>query len=162
LLSLKASLPEIENSSEPLLLMDADVFYPTGMLDRLTGSVHGTALLLDREFSTDDDDPMLVPVKNGRPIDFRKRWSGDAEFVGESIGFFKIAPVDFPLLIKETRMRSRGSSCTASYDDVLRTLVLAGRFGYEDVTGLPWIEIDFPADVIRARNQLVPAIVHST
>ena len=50
LISLKVSLPEIEGSSEPLLLMDADVLYPTGMLDRLTGSVHGTALLLDREF----------------------------------------------------------------------------------------------------------------
>ena len=159
LLSLKVSLPEIENSSEPLLLMDADVFYPTGMLDHLTASAHATALLLDREFSTEDDDPMLVPVKNGRPIDFRKNWSGDAEFVGESIGFFKIAPADFPLLIKETQARSRGSSCADSYDDVLRTLVLAGRFGYEDVTGVPWIEIDFPADVIHARKQLVPMIV---
>ena len=161
LLSLKVSLPEIEESSEPLLLMDADVFYTTGMLDRLTESVHGTALLLDREFSTNDDDPMLVPVKNGRPIDFRKHWRGEADFVGESIGFFKIAPTDFPLLIKETEARSRGSSCADSYDDVLRTLVLAGRFGYEDVTGLRWIEIDFPADVIRARHQLVPMIVRS-
>src|SRR5262245_57234359 len=161
LVSLKVSLPEIEDSSEPLLLMDADVFYPTEMLHRLIGSAHRTTLLLDRNFSTDDDDPMLVPVKNGRPIEFRKQWSGDADFVGESIGFFKIAPVDFPLLIKETHARSRDSSCAASYDDVLRTLVLAGRFGYEDVTVLPWIEIDFPADVIRARNELVPAIIHS-
>jgi choline kinase len=161
LLSLKVSLPEIEESSEPILLMDADVFYPCGMLDRLTGSPHGTALLLDREFSTDDDDPILVPVKNGRPIDFRKHWTGDADFVGESIGFFKIAPVDFPVLIKETQTRSRGSSCADSYDDVFRTLVLAGRFGYEDVTGLPWIEIDFPADVTRARNQLASAITRS-
>jgi choline kinase len=161
LLSLKVSLPEIEASSEPLLLMDADVFYPTGMLDRLTESEHRTALLLDREFSTTDDDPMLVPVKNGRPIDFRKQWTGDADFVGESIGFFKIAPIDFPLLIEETRARGRGATCAASYDDVLRTLVLAGRFGYKDVTGLPWIEIDFPADVIRARNQLAPAIIRS-
>ncbi len=159
LLSLKVSLPEIEDSYEPLLLMDADVFYPTGMLDRLIRSPHPTVLLLDREFSTDDDDPMLVPVKNGRPIDFRKQWSGDAEFVGESIGFFKIAPADFPLLIKETHARSRGSSCADSYDDVLRTLVLAGRFGYEEVTGLPWIEIDFPSDLVHAQKQLVPAII---
>src|SRR5215510_4502247 len=161
LLSLKVSLPEIENSSEPFLLMDADVFYPTRMLDRLIGSPHDTALLLDREFSTNDDDPMLVPVKNGRPIDFRKQWTGDADFVGESIGFFKIATTDFPLLINETQARSRGSICPDSYDDVLRTLVLAGRFGYEDVTGLRWIEIDFPMDVIRARNQLVPSITRS-
>jgi choline kinase len=161
LLSLKVSLPEIQGSSEPVLLMDADVFYPTGMLDRLIGSTHGTVLLLDREFSTEDDDPMLVPVKNGRPIDFRKKWSGDADFVGESIGFFKIDPADSPLLVKETQIRSSGLSCAAPYDDVLRTLVLAGRFGYEDVTGLPWIEIDFPADVIHARHQLVPTIIRS-
>jgi len=160
-LSLKASLPEIESSSEAVLLMDADVFYPTGMLDRLIKSAHGTALLLDREFSTEDDDPMLVPVKNGRPIDFRKQWSGDADFVGESIGFFKIAPTDFPLLIKETQARSRDSICPDSYDDVLRKLVLAGRFGFEDMTGLPWIEIDFPTDVVHARDQLVPIIVRS-
>src|SRR6184192_319646 len=159
LLSLNVSLPEIEDNSEPVLLMDADVFYPTGMLDRLTGSVHPTALLLDREFSTNDDDPVLVPVKNGRPIDFRKHWRGEADFVGESIGFFKIAPTDFPLLIKETEARSRGSSCAESYDDVLRTLVLAGRFGYEDVTGLPWIEIDFPSDLVHAQKQLVPVII---
>ncbi len=162
LLSLKVSLPEIQENPEPVLLMDADVFYPTGMLDRVIDSTHGTALLLDREFSTDDDDPMLVPVKDGRPTDFRKQWSGDADFVGESIGFFKIAPTDFPLLVKETEARSRGSICADSYDDVFRTLVLAGRFGYEDVTGLPWIEIDFPADVVHARNQLLPAIIRST
>jgi len=160
-LSLKASLPEIENSSEPLLLMDADVFYPTGMLDRLIKSTNGTALLLDREFSTEDDEPMLVPVKKGRAIDFRKQWSGDADFVGESIGFFKIAPTDFSLLIKETHARSRNSICPDSYDDVLRKLVLAGRFGFEDVTGLPWIEIDFPTDVVHARDQLLPMIVRS-
>jgi choline kinase len=161
LLSLKVSLPEIEHSSQPVLLMDADVFYPTGMLDRLINSTYCTALLLDRKFSTDDDDPMLVPVKNRRPIDFRKKWAGDADFVGESVGFFKVAPTDFPLLVKETQARSRGPTCTDSYDDVFRALVLAGRFGYEDVTGLPWIEIDFPADVIHARNQLLPAIVRS-
>jgi choline kinase len=116
---------------------------------------------VDREFSIDDDDPVLVPVKNGRPIDFRKHWSGDADFVGESIGFFKIAPIDFPLLVKETQARSRDRICADSYDDVFRTLVRAGRFGYEDVTGLPWIEIDFPADVVHAQNRLLSAIVRS-
>src|SRR5262245_42975519 len=44
LLSLKVSLPEIQGSSEPLLLMDADVFYPSGMLERLIRSPHGTTL----------------------------------------------------------------------------------------------------------------------
>ena len=159
-LSLKASLPELEASAEPVLLMDADVLYTSEMLKRLIASPHRTALLLDRQFSTSDDDPVLVPVKDGRPIDFRKLWSGEADFVGESIGFFKVAPEDFPVLVDETEMRSGGSECADSYDDVLRAMVVAGGFGYEDVTGLPWIEIDFPEDIVHAREGVVPAMTN--
>ena len=32
-------------------------------------------------------------------------------------------------------------------------------FGFEDVTGLPWIEIDFPEDVERAENEILPRLV---
>jgi len=31
-------------------------------------------------------------------------------------------------------------------------------FGYEDVSGLPWIEIDFPEDVERAGAEILPSI----
>jgi choline kinase len=157
-LSLTAALPEIEGSREPILLMDADVLYPAEMLDGLIQSTHPTALLLDREYSTKDDDPVLVPVKDGRPFEFRKKWAGRADFVGESIGFFKIAPADFPMLMRETRARNAGSGVRDSYDDVLRAMVLAGRFGCEDVTGMPWTEIDFPDDVSRARDEVLPRI----
>ena len=34
----------------------------------------------------------------------------------------------------------------------------AVSFEGEDVTGLPWIEIDFPVDVVRARGEILPAI----
>jgi choline kinase len=161
-LSFFVSLPEIAVSREPLLLMDADVLYPTQMLQRLLHSRHSTALLLDRNFSTEDDDPLLVPVKNGKPFEFRKKWKGEADLVGESIGFFKISPNELPRLIKETRARCVGATCQDSYDEVLRALVLAGRFGYEEVTGLPWTEIDFAADVSHARNEVLPAIERLT
>jgi choline kinase len=157
-LSLAAALPEIEGSREPILLMDADVLYPAQMLERLIRSTHSTALLLDRGYSTKDDDPVLVPVKEGRPFEFRKKWIGQADFVGESIGFFKIAPDDLPILIDETRGRSAGLEVRDSYDDVLRAMVLADRFGHEDVTGLPWTEIDFPEDLSLARDEVLPRI----
>ena len=72
-LSLATALPELEGSREPILLMDADVLYPAKMLERLIHSGDGTALLLDRNYSTRDDDPVLVPVKNGRPFEFREK-----------------------------------------------------------------------------------------
>ncbi|HEV2840486.1 MAG TPA: phosphocholine cytidylyltransferase family protein [Chthoniobacterales bacterium] len=157
-LSLAATLPEIEGNREPILLMDADVLYPAQMLERLIRSTHPTALLLDREYSTRDDDPVLVPVKDGRPFEFRKKWTGTADFVGESIGFFKIGPGDLPMLIDETRARSAGPEVRDSYDDVLRAMVLADRFGCEEVTGLPWTEIDFPDDLALARDEVLPRI----
>ena len=157
-LSLAAALPAFEKQAEPILLMDADVLYPGEMLRRLIDSRSSTALLLDREYSTQDDDPVLVPVKDGRPFDFRKQWNGEADFVGESIGFFKIGPDELPMLISETRARSGGTDVRDSYDDVLRALVLADRFRHVDVTGLPWTEIDFPEDLTRARDVVLPAI----
>lgn len=157
-LSLLASVPEIAGARDPVLLMDADVLYPAQILRRLIDSAHATALLIDREFSTADDDPVLVPVRNGRPFEFRKQWTGEAELLGESVGFFKLSADDLPLLIDETRARTSGNNCTESYDDVLRALVLADRFGFEDVTGTPWTEIDFPEDLVSAREEVLPAI----
>jgi len=157
-LSLAAALPEIEESRESILLMDGDVLYPAQMLERLIRSAYPTALLLDREYSTRDDDPVLVPVINGRPFEFRKKWTGQADFVGESIGFFKIGPDDFPMLLNETRLRIAGSEVRDSYDDVVRAMVLADRFGCEDVTSLPWTEMDFPDDVALARDEVLPRI----
>src|SRR3712207_3433695 len=90
-LSVAAALPEVDRANEPILLMDADVLYSREILSRLIHSRAPTALLIDREYSTADDDPVLVPMRNGQPFDFVKRWHGAADFVGESIGFFKIA-----------------------------------------------------------------------
>jgi len=159
-LSFHVSLPYLNSVTESVLLMDADVLYPAVMLQRLLYSSHPTALLLDREYSTADDDPVLVPVNNGRPIDFCKKWAGEADLVGESVGFFKIDPADIPLLASETACRASGTQAlrAESYDEVLRSLVLAGRFGYEDVTGLPWTEIDTPEDYRHGVERVYPAI----
>jgi choline kinase len=160
ILSLATSIPVLQMlaRNQPGLLMDGDVLYPAEFLRRLMDSPHPTALLIDRDYSTADDDPVLVPLNNGRPFDFIKKWRGEAQQIGESIGFFKVSPDDLPDLIRFTQTMSAGEGRAASYDDVLRKLVQAGRFGHEDVTGLPWTEIDFPGDVERAALEVLPAI----
>jgi choline kinase len=160
ILSLATSIPTLQTlaRSQPGLLMDGDVLYPAEFLRRLLESPHQTALLVDRDYSTADDDPVLVPIANGRPFDFVKKWQGEAEQIGESVGFFKVSPDDLPEMIRFTQNMSVGPGRAASYDDVLRKLVQAGRFGHEDITGLPWTEIDFPGDVERASLEILPAI----
>jgi choline kinase len=157
-LSMHSSLPALESATEGILLMDGDVLYDHRMLERLTRSQHSTVLLIDRAFSTADDDPVLVPLRDGRPFDFIKKWKGEAAAVGESIGFFRAAGEDIPLLIEETKARFSGVGRTESYDDIIRVLVRAGRFGAEDVTGIPWTEIDFPEDIAKANSIILPAL----
>jgi choline kinase len=158
-LSVAASIPAIKSArdGEPVLLMDGDVLYPPPFLPRLVDSPHRTALLIDRDYSTTDDDPVLVPIAGGRPFEFLKRWKGQADSVGESIGFFKVAHEDLPELIAITIEMSTNAR-SASYDEIVRRMVQAGRFGHEDVTGLPWTEIDFPMDIERAAREVLPAI----
>ena len=156
-LSMHASLPALQNATEDVLLMDGDVLYDFRMLQRLVDSLHRTALLIDRDFSTVDDDPVLVPVRNGKPFDFVKKWQGQADFIGESVGFFKIHPSELPFLIRETESRAQQHR-SDSYDDVLRQMVKAGLFGAEDITGLPWTEIDFPHDLDYAAKSILPSL----
>ena len=160
ILSLATSIPVLQPlaRNQPVLLMDGDVLYPAEMLRRLVESSQPTALLIDRDYSTADDDPVLVPIAGGRPFDFVKKWQGKTEQIGESIGFFKVSPHDLPDLIAFTQRLCAGKGRSASYDDVLRKLVQAGRFGHVDVTGLPWTEIDFPEDMERAAREILPAI----
>lgn len=157
-LSMHASLPALEAAREGVLIMDGDVLYDLRLLKRLVDSPQRTALLVDRNYSTADDDPVLVPMRNGKPFDFVKKWSGAADSVGESVGFFKLDPADLPLLIQETRARSTGPGRKDSYDDILRALVKAGRFEAVDITGAPWTEIDFPADIEHANQVVFPVL----
>jgi choline kinase len=157
-LSVAASLPQLRQETQPFLIMDGDVLYPAELLRRLISSPHRTALLLDRSYSTADDDPVLVPVKAGRPFEFKKRWTGTADLVGESIGFFKVDPLDLSALEQAILRRTVGDRRKESYDEILRDMVLAGLFGYEDVTSSPWAELDFPGDVEFALKHILPLI----
>lgn len=157
-LSMAASVPWLKAQRESVLIMDGDVLYDQRLLARLVASAQPTVLLLDRGYSTADDDPVLVPVRQGRPFEFLKRWQGTADLVGESIGFFKVAVADLALLFDETAARCVPARQGESYDEVLRALVQAGRFGYEDVTSEPWTEIDFPDDIAFAEKVVLPQL----
>jgi choline kinase len=54
-----------------------------------------------------------------------------------------------------------GEGADKPMEEAIREVMLTGSggaFGWEDITGLPWIEIDFPGDVARARDLILPQI----
>ncbi len=144
------------------LLMDADVLYDERMLRALVGTRHPDCLLLDRDFEPGDE-PVRVCVRDGRIVEFRKQVAPDLAFdvCGESVGFFRLSGQTCRALVAQASVYLETGRGEEPHEEALRDLMLeAGprRFGIEDVTGLPWIEIDFPGDIERARLEILPRL----
>ena len=82
------------------------------------------------------------------------------EFQGESVGFFKFNKlIGTSLLGRINDYMSKGKNDTP-YEEAIRDLLITypEQFGFEDVTGIPWIEIDFPEDIERASKEILPKL----
>jgi choline kinase len=144
----------------PLILMDADVLYDRRLMARLVGSDRPNCLLLDREIEPGDE-PVKLCISDGRIVDFHKRPQMAHEWHGESVGFFRFAPDTAAELAWRAEAYVRSGRGNMEYEEPIRDMILASpidRFGFEDVSGLPWTEIDFPEDVEKARG-LLPELV---
>ena len=149
---------------DSVLLMDADVLYDEGLLERLVKSRHQNCLLLDRDFEPGDE-PVKVCVRDGKIVEFRKWLSTNFDFCGESVGMFKLSSDTAQQVIAQTELYLGQGRRHEPYEETIRDVLLTsqrGAFAFEDITGLPWIEIDFAADVERANAEILPRIVTAT
>ena len=144
-----------------ILLMDADVLYHPAILQRLLQTRHRNCFLLARDFR-DGEEPVKIALRNGIMVDFRKKLPDGLQYdqVGESVGFFRFGAEVSARIAEECARFDAEGLADAPHEEVLRNLLLEqpGAFAYEDVSGLPWVEIDFPEDVVRARDIVLPAI----
>jgi choline kinase len=150
-------------AGDDLLLMDADVLYSPRLLRLLAATRHANCFLLDRNLPPGDE-PVKICVRGGRIVEFRKKpdptiaW----DFAGESVGFFRWSGAAAAELAALTEGYMAAGRHDEPYEEAIRDLILAGRqsLGFEEVTDLPWIEIDFPDDVRRAREEILPGIAN--
>lgn len=161
IISLGCARPIILNEAE-FILMDADVLYDQEMIRRLVNTRVNNCLLLDRDFVPGDEPVKICVDKNGHINEFRKQIADNLAYTmqGESVGFFKFNNhIGQSLLECIDDYLAKGENKTP-YEEAIRDLLLkdATQFGYEDVTGIPWIEIDFPEDIKRAQKEIIPAL----
>ena len=145
----------------PVLLMDADVLYDNELIARLIASRHGNCLLVDRDFQPGDE-PVKVCVRNGKIVEFRKWLSTGFDFCGESVGMFKLSAEMAQQIVAQAGLYLDQGRRLEAYEEAVRDVLLTaprGTFAFEDITGLPWIEIDFATDVERAETEILPRIV---
>lgn len=146
-------------ADDDILLMDADVLYDRRIIERLIKTNIPNSFLLDRDFEPGDE-PVKLCVRDNYLVEFRKQVALDLvyDFAGESVGFFRFGSAVAQRLATRTEEYVADGLDNEPYEEVIRDLLLETpeTFGYEDITGLPWIEIDFSQDIQRAQNDILP------
>ena len=145
-----------------VLLMDADVLYDARIAAALVaGAGRVNRVLIDRDFEPGDE-PVKVCVQAGVPIELRKNLAGDLKFdtIGESIGFFRFDEGGARRLATLVAGYVASDRANMPHEEAVRDLILERSQVIEvsDVTGAPWIEIDFPTDVVRAAQEVLPLL----
>ena len=145
-----------------VLLMDADVLYHDHIMTALTAGVRPTnRVLLDRDFEAGDE-PVKLCVRAGVPIELRKQLPPDLKYdtIGESVGFFRFNEPGARRLAAIVSDYVASDRAHLPHEEAVRDFFREGSHAVEvtDVTGSPWIEIDFPNDVSRAAHEVLPQL----
>ncbi len=145
-----------------VLLMDADVLYHERIMAALAqGDRPANRVLIDRDFEAGEE-PVKLCVLDGVPVELRKQLAPGLRYdtVGESVGFFRLEAAAARRLAALAAEYVETGRAHLPHEEAVRDLLRErGRaFEVADITGLPWIEIDFPQDVARAASEVLPQL----
>jgi choline kinase len=145
-----------------VLLMDADVLYDERIaLALVAGQGPVNRVLMDRDFEAGDE-PVKLCLSAGTPVELRKQLTADLQYdtIGESVGFFRFDETAARRLAALVAGYVERDGAHMPHEEAVRDLLRERSQVFEvaDVTGAPWIEIDFPVDVIRAAHEVLPQL----
>ncbi len=158
-----AALGPAFTAGEPVVFMDGDVLYDRRMMERLLASTQDNCFLMDRQ-TEDGDDPVKLCMRGDILVDFHKRPERRHDWWGEWVGFARFSPDIAAKTIHEAERIIASGRRDTIYEDAMRNILIdeaPGHFGVEDITGLPWVEIDFPEDLKRAHREIFPILSES-
>lgn len=144
-----------------VLLMDADVLYDSRILGALTSGEHADRIPFDSGFEPGDE-PVKLCLDQCRIVELRKRVAPDLHYdtVGETVGFFRFTESTAARFAEIVADYVNSDRADQPHEEALRDLFLERPQSFEviDIAGAPWLEIDFPADLERARDDVLPRL----
>ena len=143
---------------DDVVIMDADVLYHPAILRRLVESSYPNALLVD-ETVTQETEECMVAIQGNRVIKLSKQLPPAYDFAGEGVGFLKVSKSCKDTLVGSIHRSILAERLDSEYEDGLQDFFNNVQVGFERIGGLPWVEIDFPADVQRAEQEVLPEIL---
>jgi choline kinase len=132
-----------------ILLMDSDVLFESAVLDKLVKSKNENCFILDKNF-TDTGEEMKIAALKKKVVQIARSISREHDEIGEGIGFLKLSAryrKEFLDVFKSASARDKD----CDYENALDELVRRIPVGFEDITGLRWTEVDFEADIEKAK-----------
>jgi len=141
-----------------LILMDGDVFYDKKILKKLINTKKKNCLLIDKQFEKGEE-PVKVCIKNNKIFDFGKIVNQEFDYQGESVGFFKFSNKSSLKFLNQSRKIMK-SDKNLMYEEAIQQIIKEKKIlmDFENITRLPWIEIDFKKDLILAKKKVLKQI----
>lgn len=142
--------------SEGGLVLNADVFAPTALIRQLLQSPAEDAALIDcgHELGAEE---MKVKLTKNRIVGFGKQLC-PAEAGCENVGILKFGPAAGHRLADVLDQLVRTGHESAWAPLAFAELARERPLWAVPTSGVPWIEIDFPEDLERARQLVVPPL----
>ncbi|MDQ7780948.1 MAG: phosphocholine cytidylyltransferase family protein [Planctomycetota bacterium] len=139
------------------IVMDADVLYPAKLLKRLVDSGKVSCFLMDSRAKAGGEE-MMIAARAGRVLRITRRPGEGWEQLGEGVGFLKIGRQHAPVLEKLLQRFVDEDRLKCEYEDAIDEFLKSCEAGFEDVSDLPWTEIDFPEDIAKAEREVLPLL----
>lgn len=139
------------------LVMDADLLYDQNILRLIVETEFENAMLVDRRLD-DTSEEVKAIVREQRVWGLGKHVSTPGQVAGESLGIFRFSPRAGTLLADGLQRLIDQSGLDTEYETGIHSSLPEYRMDYIDIDGLPWIEIDTPADLQRAEASIFPTL----
>jgi len=142
----------------PFVLMNCDLLFHPQILDRLLAQ-GGNGLAFDSS-STGGREQTKVAVQEGRVVDLGKDLPPEASR-GESIGLtcYDAKGVHNLMARADALIKNGAENCWSI--EAIRGICGDVNMKAYNVAGMPWVEVDFPNDLVRAEKEVWPAILKS-
>ena len=147
-------------SGYQVLFMDADVLYHASLIEKLTSESVHSIIPFDRVFEAGDE-PVKLCLSGEKPVEFSKIVGCMYDQIGEWPGFMRLSPKSASLIADDLDAGIENGDLDSPCENSMRRVILGSsnnEFEFIDITGLPWIEIDFPKDLEKAKSIILPKI----
>jgi choline kinase len=142
---------------DDVLILNGDVLYPRELLARLLATPDVNAIAVDEQFR-DTGEEQKVVCEDGWVVEVTKKIGPDPRIRGEAVGVARLSAEAAEILRGILEEFIETGKDSLEYEDAFRELAAEVPIGVVEVGDLPWVEINFQEDLVRAREETLPKV----